>query len=87
MDDLANFTPLPGEYFFKMAMHSSDIRAVIASIHSLKELTQIFYPAKFMMLKFLFSDEWSMEDKVIFEQSFNSHGKHFSKIRANVSGR
>eukprot|EP00794_Sanderia_malayensis_P017818 gene17818-19596_t len=29
-------------------------------------------------------DEWSMEDKVIFEQSFNSHGKHFSKIRAQL---
>jgi len=29
-------------------------------------------------------DEWSMEDKVIFEQSFNSHGKHFAKIRANL---
>ncbi|XP_065052135.1 REST corepressor 1-like isoform X2 [Rhopilema esculentum] len=29
-------------------------------------------------------DEWSMEDKVIFEQSFNSHGKHFSKIRSQL---
>lgn len=36
-------------------------------------------------LFFILLDEWSMEDKVIFEQSFNSHGKHFAKIRANVS--
>ena len=33
----------------------------------------------------LLSDEWSMEDKVLFEQAFNSHGKSFKKLQATVS--
>lgn len=29
-------------------------------------------------------DEWSMEDQVIFEQSFSSYGKHFPRIRQQL---
>ena len=29
-----------------------------------------------------FTEEWSMEDKVIFEQAFQYHGKNFQRIRA-----
>ena len=29
--------------------------------------------------------EWSMEDKVVFEQAFRYHGKHFQRIRSMVS--
>jgi len=29
-------------------------------------------------------DEWSLEDKVIFDQSFSSYGKHFSRIRQQL---
>lgn len=31
-----------------------------------------------------FPDEWSMEDKVLFEQAFNSHGKSFKKLQQNL---
>ena len=30
-------------------------------------------------------EEWSMEDKVIFEQAFRCHGKNFQRIRSMVS--
>lgn len=30
-------------------------------------------------------DEWSMEDRVIFDQSFHSYGKHFSRIKQQLS--
>ena len=29
-------------------------------------------------------DEWSMEDKVVFDQSFHSYGKQFPRIRQQV---
>lgn len=32
-----------------------------------------------------FPDEWSVEDKVLFEQAFQFHDKHFHKIRQMVS--
>lgn len=31
-----------------------------------------------------FPDEWSMEDKVLFEQAFNSHGKSFKKLQQSL---
>ena len=31
-----------------------------------------------------FPDEWSVEDKVLFEQAFQFHDKHFHKIRQMV---
>ena len=33
-----------------------------------------------------FPDEWSVEDKVLFEQAFSFHGKAFQRIRQMVSG-
>ena len=30
-------------------------------------------------------DEWSNEDKILFEQAFLFHGKNFNKIRTVVS--
>lgn len=30
-------------------------------------------------------DEWSMEDKVLFEQAFGSHGKSFKRIQQMVN--
>lgn len=33
---------------------------------------------------FVFIDEWSMEDKVLFEQAFGSHGKSFKRIQQMV---
>jgi len=30
------------------------------------------------------TDEWSMEDKVLFEQAFGSHGKSFKRIQQMV---
>ena len=32
-----------------------------------------------------FPDEWSVEDKVLFEQAFQFHDKQFHKIRQMVS--
>lgn len=32
-----------------------------------------------------FPDEWSVEDKVLFEQAFSFHGKSFHRIRQMVS--
>ena len=32
-----------------------------------------------------FPDEWTTEDKVLFEQAFTFHGKNFSRIRQMVS--
>lgn len=32
-----------------------------------------------------FPDEWSVEDKVLFEQAFQFHGKSFHRIRQMVS--
>lgn len=34
-----------------------------------------------------FPDEWSVEDKVLFEQAFQFHGKSFHRIRQMVSVR
>lgn len=34
-----------------------------------------------------FPDEWTVEDKVLFEQAFQFHDKHFHKIRQMVSSR
>ena len=31
------------------------------------------------------SDEWSMEDKILFEQAYSSHGKSFKRIQQTVS--
>jgi len=31
-----------------------------------------------------FPDEWTVEDKVLFEQAFNFHGKSFHRIRQMV---
>jgi len=31
-----------------------------------------------------FPDEWTTEDKVLFEQAFTFHGKNFSRIRQMV---
>jgi len=31
-----------------------------------------------------FPDEWTVEDKVLFEQAFNFHGKSFQRIRQMV---
>lgn len=31
-----------------------------------------------------FPDEWTVEDKVLFEQAFQFHDKHFHKIRQMV---
>ena len=31
-----------------------------------------------------FPDEWTVEDKVLFEQAFNFHGKTFHRIRQMV---
>lgn len=33
-----------------------------------------------------FPDEWTVEDKVLFEQAFQFHGKSFHRIRQMVSG-
>ena len=33
----------------------------------------------------LFIDEWTMEEKVVFERAFHMHGKHFHRIKAFVS--
>lgn len=33
-----------------------------------------------------FPDEWTVEDKVLFEQAFSFHGKSFHRIRQMVSG-
>lgn len=33
-----------------------------------------------------FPDEWTVEDKVLFEQAFQFHDKHFHKIKQMVSG-
>lgn len=33
-----------------------------------------------------FPDEWTIEDKVLFEQAFQFHGKSFHRIRQMVSG-
>ena len=30
-------------------------------------------------------DEWTMEEKVVFERAFHMHGKHFHRIKAFVS--
>ncbi len=30
----------------------------------------------------MLTDEWSMEDRVTFEQAFQYHGKNFQRIRA-----
>lgn len=32
-----------------------------------------------------FPDEWTVEDKVLFEQGYQFHGKSFSRIRQMVS--
>lgn len=32
-----------------------------------------------------FPDEWTVEDKVLFEQAFQFHGKSFHRIRQMVS--
>jgi hypothetical protein len=32
-----------------------------------------------------FPDEWTVEDKVLFEQAFSFHGKSFQRIRQMVS--
>lgn len=32
-----------------------------------------------------FPDEWSVEDKVLFEQAFQFHGKSFHRIRQMVN--
>ena len=32
-----------------------------------------------------FIDEWTMEEKVVFERAFHMHGKHFHRIKAFVS--
>lgn len=34
-----------------------------------------------------FPDEWTVEDKVLFEQAFSFHGKSFHRIQQMVSGR
>ena len=31
------------------------------------------------------SDEWTMEDKILFEQAYSSHGKSFKRIQQIVS--
>lgn len=33
-----------------------------------------------------FPDEWTVEDKVLFEQAFSFHGKTFHRIQQMVSG-
>ena len=30
------------------------------------------------------TDEWSMEDKILFEQAYSSHGKSFKRIQQTV---
>lgn len=32
-----------------------------------------------------FPDEWTVEDKVLFEQAFQFHDKHFQKIKQMVN--
>lgn len=34
-----------------------------------------------------FPDEWTVEDKVLFEQAFSFHGKSFHRIQQMVRGR
>lgn len=33
-----------------------------------------------------FPDEWTVEDKVLFEQAFSFHGKSFARIQQMVGG-
>ncbi len=46
------------------------------------------YDTEFMLFHYIstfhLSDEWTMEDKVTFEQAFQYHGKNFQRIRAMV---
>ena len=37
------------------------------------------------VIVFCTDDEWTMEEKVVFERAFHMHGKHFHRIKAFVS--
>ena len=38
-----------------------------------------------MYIMFIHAEEWTMEEKVVFERAFHMHGKHFHRIKAFVS--
>ena len=91
LTDLANFTPFPGEYnaatqknqpLFSTKLFTLDFPYI--HLYPPSTLFLLLQNANVIHLTFV-SDEWSMEDKVLFEQAFNSHGKSFKKLQATVS--
>ena len=91
LTDLANFTPFPGEYNAATQKNQPLISTKLFALdfpyihlYPPSTLFLLLQNANVIHLTFV-SDEWSMEDKVLFEQAFNSHGKSFKKLQATVS--
>ena len=69
--ELKNYSPFEGEPFLSSATYVIECNMFIW----------------FIMLHFeLPTDEWTVEDKVIFEQAYQKYGKNFQRIRSMVSG-
>lgn len=60
--------PLPGQALGMLLWHKHDVEKSLADLAN-------FTP---------FPDEWTVEDKVLFEQAFGFHGKCFQRIQQMV---
>jgi hypothetical protein len=60
---------LPGQALGMLLWHKHDVEKSLADLAN-------FTP---------FPDEWTVEDKVLFEQAFGFHGKCFQRIQQMVS--
>lgn len=63
--------PLPFQALGMLLWHKHDVERSLADLAN-------FTP---------FPDEWTVEDKVLFEQAFSFHGKSFHRIQQMVRGR
>lgn len=62
--------PLPFQALGMLLWHKHDVERSLADLAN-------FTP---------FPDEWTVEDKVLFEQAFSFHGKSFHRIQQMVRG-
>jgi len=83
---------LKTSYFQQYIASSFEFGFIVAKINCEGKITwvgevQYAYNMHHLILNStLFSaDEWTMEEKVVFERAFHMHGKHFHRIKAFVS--
>ena len=73
VEDLANFCPVQGVHVCMCACVCvcACVRVCVCVCVMIDDLSSL-------------TEEWSMEDKVTFEQAFQFHGKNFQRIRTMV---